>query len=104
MNLSPAHETASSRRVTGKEDEPLAEEACRIVRTEMVRRRVSFKDLAIALQAQSDGGPVESAQTLINKVNRGRFSFAFFLRVSRALGMVSITLTDSDPSTLPRDR
>lgn len=93
MNLSASSEGGDlPLRITGKEQEPLAEEARRIVRAEMVRRGISFRDLAEALEAQGDGGPVESVQTLINKINRGRFSFAFFLRVSRALGLKSVDL------------
>jgi hypothetical protein len=79
-------------RHTGREDEVLADEARRILRAEMLRRGYSFKQLAEALEAQKDGGPVESVQTLTNKVNRGRFSFAFFLRVARAMGITSIEL------------
>ena len=79
-------------RRTGREDEVLADEARRMLRAEMLRRGYSFKQLAEALEAQKDGGPVESVQTLTNKVNRGRFSFAFFLRVARAMGITSIEL------------
>jgi hypothetical protein len=57
----------------------------------MVRRGISFRDLAEALE-RLEGEPSESVQTLINKVNRGRFSFAFFLRVARAIGMTSLDL------------
>lgn len=57
----------------------------------MVRRGLSFRQLSQALEAL-EGSPPESVQTLINKVNRGRFSFAFFLRVGRAMGMSSLDL------------
>ena len=81
--------TGDHNQASGRESEALTDEAKRIVRAEMLRRDFSFKRLAAALDA-SGGGPTESVQTLINKVNRGRFSFAFFLRVARAMGMTSV--------------
>jgi hypothetical protein len=77
---------------SGQEDEPLAREATLILRAEMVRRGVSYKSLAEAMSRQS-GEPKESTQALINKVNRGRFSFAFFLRACRAMGVVRVDLS-----------
>ena len=88
---SPDVEPIPSSRATGKELEPYADEAKRILRAEMIRRGFSFKRLALALDARGDG-PTESVQTLINKVNRGRFSFAFFLRATRAMGMTTVDL------------
>ena len=79
-------------RVTGKEHELMADEARRLLRAEMVRRRFSYKMLAEALAAQQGDGPIESVQSLTNKVNRGRFSFAFFLRAARAMGVNAIDL------------
>jgi uncharacterized Zn finger protein len=78
------------RRITGKEDDLLADEARQILRAEMVRRGYSFKMLAEALAEQQGSGPIESVQSLTNKVNRGRFSFAFFLRAARAMGVPSV--------------
>lgn len=77
---------------TGKEDELLADEARRILRAEMLRRGFSFKELAAAMQS-GDTDSTESVQALINKVNRGRFSFAFFLRAARAMGMSSVDIS-----------
>lgn len=82
------------RRITGKEDDLMADEARQILRAEMVRRGYSFKMLAEALAEQQGGGPIESVQSLTNKVNRGRFSFAFFLRAARAMGVPSVELGD----------
>lgn len=82
---------AATQRLTGREDQVMAEEAKRIVRAEMARRGYNFKRLSEALAALQDGEPVESDQVLSNKVNRGRFTFAFFLRVMRAMG-VKLTL------------
>ena len=76
---------------TGREDDVFANEARQIFKAEMARRGFTFKRLATALNAL-DGTEVESAQTLINKVNRGRFSFAFLLRAGRAMGVRSVDL------------
>jgi hypothetical protein len=38
------------------------------------------------------GGEVESEQQLINKINRGRFSFAFVLRVCEAMGIANLNV------------
>jgi len=91
-------------RFTGREGEPLADEARRILRAVMLRRGFSFKRLAAAMEAV-DGEPTESVQTLINKVNRGRFSFAFFLRAMRAMGALSVDLFPvGEEETLPPAR
>lgn len=88
----------SPRRVTGKEPELMADEARRILRAEMIRCGFSYKMLAKALAEQQGGGPIESVQSLTNKVNRGRFSFAFFLRAVQAMGVQSVALGVSDPT------
>lgn len=82
-------------RPSGKEDDVMADEATRIVRAEMVRRGYSFKQLSEAMNALGNGGN-DSVQSLINKVNRGRFSFAFVLRVMRAMDVPSIALTTAE--------
>ena len=76
---------------TGRDAEPFADEAKRILKAEMVRRGFSFKRLATVLAALEEG-PTESTQTLINKVNRGRFSFAFFIRVCCAMGISAVEI------------
>ena len=83
-----------ARRRGGRETDPLASEARRILRAEMMRRGFTFKRLAFALQAAGDGD-IESVQTLINKANRGRFSFAFLLRACRAMGMTTLDIRPS---------
>ena len=81
------------RRITGKEDDLMADDARQILRAEMIRRGYSFKMLAEALAEQQGGAPMESVQSLTNKVNRGRFSFAFFLRAAKAMGVSSVELS-----------
>ena len=88
---------------SGDPDDFLASEATRIVRAEMVRRGISFRQLAEAPE-RMEGHPVESVQTLIHKVNRGRFSLAFFLRVGRAMGMESLDLNPLAPAEYVRPR
>lgn len=92
MTKETANATA---RTSGREEDPMADTARRILRSEMVRRGYSFKRLADELNALGDG-PAESVQSLINKVNRGRFSFAFALRACRAMGMQTIALTPDE--------
>lgn len=77
----------------GQEPELFAREATLILRAEMARRGFSYKSLAEAMSRQA-GEPKESTQALTNKVNRGRFSFAFFLRACRAMGVVRVDLSD----------
>jgi len=64
----------------------------------MERRGYTYKDLAEALSTAADGQN-ESVQALINKVNRGRFSFAFFLRACRVMDVqtVDVTIRPSKP-------
>lgn len=78
---------------TGREEDLLAEEARRILKAEMKRRGFSFKALAEKLAADGSGD-AESVQTLINKVNRGRFTFAFFLRAGRAMGVSTVSICE----------
>lgn len=84
----------AAKRASGRDPEPLVADAQRMLRAEMIRRGFSFKRLATALQALGDQpDESESVQALINKVNRGRFSFAFMLRACRAMGVRSLDLT-----------
>ena len=84
--------TRSPPSLNGQEPELLAREATLILRAEMARRGFSYKALADAMSRQA-GEPKESTQALTNKVNRGRFSFAFFLRACRAMGVVRVDLS-----------
>jgi signal recognition particle subunit SEC65 len=66
-------------------------EARRILKTELVAEEVSFKELARALK---QFGIDEEPKVLSNKVNRGTFSFIFFLQCMRAIGTKTIKLPD----------
>jgi hypothetical protein len=54
-------------------------EASGILKAELSRRGVDYQELAHLLGD-------ESAQQLRTKINRGSFSFGFFIRVMRTLG------------------
>lgn len=67
---------------TGKEDEVFVKDASFILRSAIVRHGLSYKELALRL---GDAGG-ESDRVLSTKIARGRFTFAFFIRVMRAIG------------------
>jgi len=83
------------RRFTGSDPQAFTNDAKRILRSVMKRRGFTFKQLAAAMEANGDAS-FESVQTLINKVSRGRFSFAFFLRATRAMGAFSVDIGPLD--------
>lgn len=69
-----------------------AEEAKNMLRGELKRRGMTYKDLVDALSAV---GVQETEANLRNKVSRGNFSAAFFLQTLDAMGC---TLVPSLPS------
>jgi hypothetical protein len=75
-----------------EKSDDMAIEAKRIVRAKMIRRVFSFMKLVDAMNSTRNGD-VESVQSLINKIYRGCFSLAIFLRAVRAMGMSSVGLT-----------
>lgn len=64
-----------------------------LLRAELERRQVSFKDLSRRLKPL--GICLEGPQ-LSNKINRGSFSFAFFLQCMRVLNVDVVRLFDSE--------
>ena len=58
-------------------------EATTILRTLLAARRISYKQLSRLLE---DLGEHEPEKTLSNKINRGTFSFMFFLQCMYAVG------------------
>jgi hypothetical protein len=66
--------------------------ATRLLRVEMERTGVSFKELSRRLEPI---GVNLQSQQLSNKVNRGTFSFTFFLQCMKALNVEVIRLFDS---------
>lgn len=68
-------------------------EAKRLLRAELVRRQVGYKQLAVLLEGL---GVEETERSIANKISRGAFTFSFFLQCMKALGRpaVHIDLTD----------
>lgn len=65
-----------------QDSEYWADQAKRILRSEMVRCGATYADLAGRLEAADRPS---SASSLRNKISRGRFSAAFFLKCLHAL-------------------
>ena len=76
---------------SGKESDFFVEEASRIIRSEMERRGISYQDLLDALQDRA-GEEAETRQALINKIVRGKFSFAFVLRLCEAMKISTLNV------------
>jgi hypothetical protein len=62
-------------------------EAASVLRALLAAHRVTNKRLSHLLAAF---GPAEPAKSISNKIARGTFSFAFFLRSMRALGKTEV--------------
>ena len=71
-----------------------AAEAVRILRAELARRGVSYRKLA---QLFAQRGYPETERAIANKVYRGQFSFAFFLRVMRVLDVEWLSVGPANP-------
>jgi hypothetical protein len=68
-------------------------EARRIIRAELVRRGLTYEELATRLLAI---GVVETERSIANKMSRGTFSFVFALQCMRAIGAKSISFESID--------
>ena len=68
-------------------------EAKGILKAEMARRHLSYRDLVERLAAQ---GTTESEANLRNKVSRGGFSAGFLIQCLVAIGVHSVKLRDVD--------
>lgn len=64
-------------------------EARRIVRAELVRRGLTYEELATRLSAI---GVEETERAIANKMSRGTFSFTFVLQCMRAIGADTVTI------------
>lgn len=67
-----------------------SEAAKGLLKSEMARRNVSYAQLAMLLER--DGVPA-SAESLVTRVNRGQFTFAFFIQAVTAMGCETVHLT-----------
>jgi hypothetical protein len=72
-------------------DDEWAEKAKRLLRSEMVKRGVSYEELAVKLSAM---GVVETPVNLRNKVARGKFMALFMLQCFVAIGAQTIRLEE----------
>ena len=66
-------------------------EAKRILRAEMVRRGVSYDDLARML---GEAGVKETNKSLRSKLSRGSFTADFFLQALSAMGVPSLRIVE----------
>lgn len=70
-------------------------EAKRIVRSELVRRGLTYQQLADRLQGM---GIEETERSIASKMSRGTFSFVFVLQCMKAMRAASVSF-DLDVST-----
>lgn len=69
-------------------------EAKRLLKAELARQGVSYKTLAVKLEAI---GVTDSAPAIANRISRGKFAFAFFLQCMAALGVEEVRLGGRKP-------
>ena len=74
-----------------KTEDEWADHAKRIVRTEMVRRGVSYEGLAERLATL---GVHDTPVNMRNKIARGKFTAVFFLQCLEAVGCKTLALDD----------
>ncbi len=72
-------------------DDDWAEKAKGLLKAELKRRNVGYRELADKLTA--DGTP-ESERNIANKISRGGFTAAFFLQCLSVIGCQSLRLED----------
>lgn len=69
---------------------PWEQKAKTIIRVEMTKQGISYKDLQSKLAAI---GAVEEEPAIRNKVGRGKFSAAFLLQCLAAMGCTTLSLS-----------
>lgn len=74
-------------------------EARRILKIELVRYSFTYKRLALHLENM---GVKETERSVGNKMQRGTFSFLFFLQCMKAMGARSITIDLDDVEAVPK--
>ena len=72
-------------------DNEWQERAKGILKAELKRRNVSYRDLAERLEAM---GIEESDRNIANKISRGGFTAVFFLQCMEAIGARTIRLSE----------
>lgn len=66
-------------------------EAKRILRAEMVRRGISYEDLA---KLMGEAGAKETNKSLRSKLSRGSFTADFFLQALAAMGVATLRIVE----------
>ncbi|WP_429253664.1 DUF6471 domain-containing protein [Paraburkholderia sp. GAS333] len=66
-----------------------------VLRAELVRHGVSYRQLAVMLAGI---GVIETERSIANKLSRGSFSFAFYLQCMKALGRTDFRVDITDVS------
>jgi hypothetical protein len=72
-------------------DDEWSEKAKALLKSELKRRNVAYRDLADKLTAM---GIPENERNIANKISRGGFTAAFFLQCLSAIGCQSLRLDD----------
>ena len=72
-------------------DKKWAKEATNIIKVELTRRSISYEQLQEKL---AEIGVDESAAGINAKINRGTFSFVFFIQTMKAIGAKTLRLED----------
>jgi hypothetical protein len=68
------------------------EEARRIIRGEMGRRSITYKELAFLLEPHAAEGERITERNLISRITRGTFTFGFAIQILRAMGATEIDI------------
>lgn len=71
--------------------DPWADKAKAILKAELKRRNVGYRELAEKLTAM---GYPDSERNIANKISRGGFTAAFFLQCLSAIGVQSLRLQE----------
>lgn len=67
------------------------EEAKAVLKAELKRRKVGYRELAERLTAM---GTPETERNIANKISRGGFTAAFFLQCLKAIDVTNLRLDD----------
>ena len=73
-------------------DDEWAERAKNLLKAELKRRGVGYRELAEKLTAM---GTPETDRNIANKISRGGFTAGFFIQCLSAIGCTSLHLADS---------
>lgn len=89
--------TATSKRKPDVPPTRYEREATELLRMELYRRRIGFKDLSKGLKRLGEAMPSSS---LANRVNRGKFTVAFVVQCMHAMNMRDFRL---DPAPMSEE-